>query len=122
MIRPMRPTIVIVDDHETFRRSARGLLELDGYRVIGEAGDGAGAIEMVTSLRPDVVLLDIALPDTSGLDVAEWLAGGDARIVLVSSRDPIDLGTRVGTCGAVGFIPKDRLSGEALAAVLAGAA
>lgn len=117
----MLPTVVIVDDHEPFRRSARRLLELDGYRVIGEAGDGAGAIEIVARLAPDVVLLDIALPDTSGLDVAERLAGWDARVVLVSSRDPVDLGARLGRCGAAGFIPKDELSGEALAAVLAGA-
>jgi DNA-binding NarL/FixJ family response regulator len=114
----MLPTVVIVDDHEPFRRSARGLLELDGYRVVGEAGDGASAIEIVTRLRPDVVLLDIALPDTSGLDVAESLAGVDTRIVLVSSRDPSDIGPRVGRCGAAGFIPKDELSGEALAALL----
>ena len=117
----MQPTIVIVDDHAPFRRSARRLLELDGYHVIGEAGDGAGAVDIVRRVRPDVVLLDIALPDTSGLDIAERLAGGAARVVLVSSRDPVDLGTRVGTCGAAGFIPKDGLSGEALAAVLAGA-
>jgi DNA-binding NarL/FixJ family response regulator len=122
MIRSMHPTIVIVDDHEPFRRSARGLLELDGYRVIGEAGDGAGGIEVVERLRPGVVLLDIALPDTGGLDLAERLSGTDTRVVLVSSRDPVDLGARVGTCGAVGFIPKDELSGERLAAVLAGAA
>lgn len=118
----MRPTIVIVDDHEPFRRSARGLLELDGYRVIGEAGNGADGMEVVERLRPDVVLLDIALPDTSGLDVTEYLSGGAVRIVLVSSRDPIDLGARVGRCGAAGFIPKDELSGERLAAVLSGSA
>lgn len=108
------------------RRSARGLLELDGFLVIGEAGDGAGGIEAVERLRPDVVLLDIALPDTSGLDVAASLSDTDTdtstRIVLVSSRDPIDLGARVGHCGAAGFIPKDELSGERLAALLSGTA
>jgi len=118
----MHTTVVIVDDHEPFRRSARGLLELDGFRVIGEAGDGAEGIEVVERLRPSVVLLDIALPDTSGLDVAERLSGRATRIVLVSSRDPIDLGARVGRCGAVGFIPKDELSGERLTAVLSGSA
>jgi DNA-binding NarL/FixJ family response regulator len=122
MIEAMYPTVVIVDDHEPFRRSARGLLELGGYRVIGEAGDGAGGIEAVERLLPHIVLLDIALPDTSGLDVAERLAGGATRIVLVSSREPIDLGARVGRCGAAGFIPKDELSGERLTAVLAGTA
>ena len=110
------------------RRSARVLLELDGFLVIGEAGDGAGGIEAVERLRPDVVLLDIALPDTSGLDVAASLSDTDTdtdtstRIVLVSSRDPIDLGARVGHCGAAGFIPKDELSGERLAALLSGTA
>ena len=122
MIEAMHPTVVIVDDHEPFRRSARGLLELDGFRVIGEAGDGAGGIETVERLQPNVVLLDIALPDASGLDVAERLSGGATRIVLVSSRDPIDLGARVGRCGAAGFIPKDELSGERLTAVLVGTA
>ena len=114
----MQQTVVIVDDHEPFRRSARGLLELDGYRVVGEAGDGAEAVEVVTRLRPDVVLLDISLPDTSGLDIAEKLAGTDTRVVLVSSRDRADIGPRVVRCGAAGFIPKDELSGEVLAALL----
>lgn len=122
MIQAMPQTVVIVDDHEPFRRSARTLLELDDYHVIGEAGDGAGGIETVERLRPNVVLLDIALPDTSGLEVAESLSGTGTRIVLVSSRDPIDLGARLHRCGAAGFIPKDELSGERLAAVLAGGA
>lgn len=119
MIQAMPQTVVIVDDHEPFRRSARTLLELDDFHVIGEAGDGAGGIETVERLQPNVVLLDIALPDTSGLDVAESLSGTGTRIVLVSSRDPIDLGARLHRCGAAGFIPKDELSGERLAAVLA---
>jgi DNA-binding NarL/FixJ family response regulator len=118
----MLPTIVIVDDHEPYRRSARTLLELDGYRIVGEAEDGAAALEVVERTRPDVVLLDIELTDMSGLEVAERLAGGEARIVLVSSRDQQDLGRRARRCGAVGFIPKDELSGERLAAVLSVAA
>jgi DNA-binding NarL/FixJ family response regulator len=115
----MPTTIVIVDDHEPFRRSARALLELDGYRVVGEAGDGAGGIEAVARLRPDVVLLDVALPDRSGLEVAAELSAGRARVVLVSSRDPADLGQRVQRCGAAGFIPKDELSGDTLSELLA---
>jgi DNA-binding NarL/FixJ family response regulator len=116
----MAPTVVIVDDSEPFRRAARDLLELDGYRVIGEAGDGAGGIEAVGRLHPDVVLLDIGLPDTSGLDVAERLASGPSRVVLVSSRDPSDIGRRLTRCGAVGFLPKDELSGVSLGRLLAG--
>ena len=86
----MSSTVVIVDDTEPFRRSARGLLELDGYVVIGEAADGASALDVVARLRPDVVLLDIALPDMSGLDIAERLAAdavtGRARLEQGSLR------------------------------------
>jgi len=121
IISAMSSTVVIVDDNEPFRRSARGLLELDGYEVIGEAADGASGLELVTRLRPDVVLLDIALPDTSGLEIAERLAPASSQVVLVSSRDPADFGGRIRRSGAAGFIPKDELSGTALADVLAGA-
>jgi DNA-binding NarL/FixJ family response regulator len=114
----MRRTIVIVDDHGPFRRSARRLLELDGFEVVGEAFDCSTGERLVRSTEPDVVLLDVALPDGSGLDVAERLSGGPATIVLVSSRDPDDLGSRLGTCGAAGFIPKDELTGERLTELL----
>jgi DNA-binding NarL/FixJ family response regulator len=114
-------TIVIVDDSQPFRRSARSLLEVEGYDVVGEAADGAGALEVVSRLQPDVVLLDIGLPDGSGIDIAARLAGGPSRIVIVSSRDPADFGRRLARSGAAGFISKDELSGEALASVLAGA-
>jgi DNA-binding NarL/FixJ family response regulator len=117
----MATSVVIVDDNAPFRRSARGLLELDGYCVVGEAGDGAGALEAVQRLQPDVVLLDVGLPDVSGLEVAERLAPAPPTVVIVSSRDPADFGRRLARSGAAGFISKDELSGEALAAVLAGA-
>jgi DNA-binding NarL/FixJ family response regulator len=111
----MPRTVVIVDDHAPFRASARRLLEVEGYEVVGEAGDAASALEVVERLRPDVVLLDVVLPDGTGFDVAESLAGGDAKIVLVSSHDRSDLGSRLRRSSAVGFIPKDELSGETLA-------
>jgi DNA-binding NarL/FixJ family response regulator len=118
IISTMSSTVVIVDDSESFRRSARGLLELDGYDVIGEAGDGASGLDLVSRLHPDVVLLDIGLPDVSGLEIAERLAPVRSRVVLVSSRDPSDFGTRIRRSAAAGFIPKDELSGAALADVL----
>lgn len=105
---------IVVDDHAAFRASARRLLELTGYDVVAEAGDGASGLALVRELQPELVLLDVALPDMSGFDVAEALAGGTAAVVLVSSRDPADLGRRARESGAVGFIPKDRLSEETL--------
>jgi DNA-binding NarL/FixJ family response regulator len=117
----MAVTVLIVDDHPAFRESARELLCLEGFDVVGEAADGATGIALTHELDPEVVLLDVALPDLSGFDVAERLAGR-ATVVLVSSRERRDLGPRVRLCGALGFIPKDELSGEALAALLEEAA
>lgn len=105
-------TVLVVDDHAAFRAAARRLLELDGLRVVGEAADGATAIELVPALAPDIVLLDVGLPDVSGFDVADRLAGGKAAVVFISSRAPGDLGRRMRSSGALGFIPKDELTGE----------
>jgi DNA-binding NarL/FixJ family response regulator len=115
-------SVLIVDDHPSFRASARTLLELEGFEVVGEAADGASALDLAGSLRPELVLLDIALPDTNGFDVAERLAGGPSQVVLTSSREQRDLGRRLGRSGALGFVPKERLSGAALTELLRGAA
>ena len=65
------PTILIVDDHPSFRASARVVLESDGFSVVGEAADGASALEECCRLRPQVVLLDVQLPDIDGFDVCD---------------------------------------------------
>jgi CheY-like chemotaxis protein len=111
-------TVVIVDDHPSFRASARTLLELEGFEVVGEAADGAAALDVARRLEPELVLLDVALPDTNGFDLAEELAGGPWKVILTSSREQRDLGRRVRSSGALGFVPKDRLSGHALTALL----
>jgi DNA-binding NarL/FixJ family response regulator len=111
-------TVLIVDDHPAFRASARKLLELDGFDVIGEAVDGASALDLARELEPELVLLDVALPDTSGFDVAEQLASAPSKVILISSRERRDFGRRVIESGALGFIPKDRLSGAALNALI----
>jgi DNA-binding NarL/FixJ family response regulator len=118
-IRPMRPTVLIVDDHAAFRASARALLQAEGFDVIGEAANGAAAVEAVAALRPEIVLLDIQLPDLDGLAVAEQLAAAPdpPAVVLISSRDAAAYGPRLQATPARGFIPKSGLSGEALAAM-----
>jgi DNA-binding NarL/FixJ family response regulator len=117
---PVGPTVLIVDDHAAFRASARALLQAEGFDVIGEAADGAEALRAVRVLQPEIVLLDIHLPDLDGLAVAEQLAAApDApAVVLTSSRDAAAYGPRVLTVPARGFIPKSALSGEALAALV----
>jgi DNA-binding NarL/FixJ family response regulator len=114
------PTVLIVDDHAAFRASARTLLEAEGFDVVGEAADGAEALHAVAVLRPEIVLLDIHLPDIDGLTVAEQLAviPHAPAVVLTSSRDAVAYGSRVQTVPARGFIPKSALSGDALAALV----
>ena len=116
----MRPTVLIVDDHPAFRSLARALLESEGFAVVGEAEDGLAAIAAVDALRPQIVLLDIQLPDIDGFEVAERLAAtADApAIVLVSTRTAAAYGARLETTPARGFISKTSLSGAALAALV----
>lgn len=115
-------TVLIVDDHPGFRGWARAVLQAEGFGVVGEAADGAAAIEAVRALRPDVVLLDVQLPDMNGFEVAQRLRGdgADKTVVLISSRDAADYGSRIAASPAVGFLAKADLSGAALAALLDG--
>jgi two-component system nitrate/nitrite response regulator NarL len=110
-------TVLIVDDHAPFRRMARRLLEAGGFSVVGEAGDGASALAAAAALGPDVVLLDVLLPDMDGFAVARCLAErpGGAVVVLTSSRSALELGQRLEQAPAAGFIAKDALSAAALA-------
>jgi len=112
--------VLIVDDNPRFRSRARRWLEADGYDVVAEAADGASALEAAARHRPNVVLLDIQLPDMNGLTVAQRLtSGSDApAVVLTSTHDVGDFGDGVVRSGARGFLPKAELSSEALRAVL----
>lgn len=116
----MNAKVLIVDDHADFRSTARLLLESEGLEVVGEAPDGKSALLAAALLKPDVILLDVNLPDLDGFAVAERIcaSGAAATVVLTSSRSPADFGPLVGRCGAQGFIAKDDLSGAALIAML----
>ena len=117
----MPKTVLIVDDHPSFRGSARAILEADGYEIVGEAETARAALTAVRALHPDVVLLDVQLPDRSGFDVCAELVddGAAPDVVLVSSRDECDYGRKIAECGASGFVPKAELSGDVIAKLLA---
>jgi DNA-binding NarL/FixJ family response regulator len=115
----MATSLLLVDDHEDFRRAARRMLEAAGFEVVGEAVDGREALELAAALRPDVVLLDVQLPHLDGIEVADRLQGQDRpSVVLISSRDAVVYGGRLERSPARGFLTKAELSGASLTALL----
>jgi|SRR6185437_10153886 len=115
-------SVLIVDDHPEFRAQARALLVAAGYHVVGEAADGESGVRVARDSRPDVLLLDVQLPDINGFEVARRLRDEPEPplIVLISSRDAADYGSRVRRSGALGFISKAELSARSLEFVLRG--
>lgn len=110
------PTVLIVDDHAAFRALARAVLEADGYDVIGEAPDGCAGLHAARELKPDIVLLDVRLPDMDGFAVAGELTSdgsGPAVVVTSSSEDPL-YPDQAQSSGALGFIAKHDVCGAAL--------
>lgn len=107
--------VLLVDDDERFRNLARRALAGEGLEVVGEAGDGQQALLLAAGVKPDLVLLDIGLPDLDGAQVARRLpAPPDGPIViLISSRD-LDYGTRMARGVARGFLPKSALTRSAV--------
>src|SRR5438132_7500167 len=118
----MTQTILIVDDHPSFRAAARFLLETEGFHVVGVATDGESAVNEALRLGPDVVLLDVSLPDMDGFEVAARLraAGASSAIVFTSSRDGVDFGPLIAESGARGFIAKAELTGDAVRELVGG--
>jgi DNA-binding NarL/FixJ family response regulator len=117
---PAATRVLVVDDHPDFRASASALLRAEGFVVVGEAATGAEAADLVARIQPDLVLLDVRLPDVDGFAVAQALARlpHPPAVVLVSSRDAVTYGPRLRAAPARGFLPKSQLSGTALRALL----
>ena len=113
--------LLIIDDNTDFRKAARQLLERHGFVVVAEAGTGEAGIEQAKGYRPDLVLLDVQLPDVDGFEVAERLSALDVpvEVILTSSLDLSDFGALVAQSSALGFVPKNELSASAIEALLA---
>ena len=116
-----RRRLLIVDDHEDFRMSARTLLELEGFDVVGAVEDGAAALSAAQRLRPDLVLLDIQLSGADGFEIARVHRArlDDVCIVLISSRDRSEYTAQLRDAPVAGFVGKSELSGAALRALVA---
>ncbi len=114
--------VVIADDHSVVRQGIRGVLEqVDGLRVVGEAGDGAEALEMVNDLAPDVVVLDVNMPEKSGLEVTMQLRedAHPARVLILSMHDDPEYVLQAVRSGADGYVLKDVSPAELRDAVAA---
>ena len=121
----MRLTCLIVDDSPVFLDGAVDLLGREGVDVVGVAAGGEDAIRLVQELHPDVTLVDVDLGDEDGFEVVEQLAaleGASAKVILISTHAEDDLGPLIRTSPALGFVPKARLSAEAIRELLEPAA
>jgi CheY-like chemotaxis protein len=112
--------VLVVDDQVAYRRLLVRLLDTNGFDVVGEAGTGEDAVRQIEATVPDVVLLDVLLPDFDGFEVARRVAAGAARpiIVFISSRQREDFGAFVDLGLVRGFISKDQLTVERLNGLL----
>jgi DNA-binding NarL/FixJ family response regulator len=116
---------VIVDDNAFFLEGASDLLRREGLDVVGVASNSSEAVRLVTELRPDVTLVDVDLGDEDGLELARHLSdtpAGHSKVILISTHPESDMSHLIGASPAVGFIPKTRLSGQAILDVLERAA
>lgn len=112
-------TVLVVDDHAAVREGLRRSLEAHGVCVVGEAGNGADALAAVAQLAPDVVLLDVSLPDLDGVEVARRLGAQSpaTRVVMLTMYTDRATVSAARAAGAAGYLPKDCTTSEIVGAL-----
>ena len=115
----MTLSVVLVDDHTMLRQSLRRALEGEGFTVAGEAADGAEGVRIALATRPDVVLMDVSMPGTDGIDATRQIVGADnrMRVVMLTMHIDRDVIDRAIKAGAVGYLTKDSSVTEVVEAV-----
>ena len=111
------PTVLVVDDQAPFRTAAKAVLRrLDGFELAGEASSGSEAIELVDRLHPELVLMDINMPQMNGIEATRQIlaAHPDTVVILCSTYDVRDLPADAGVSGAVGYVHKERFGADLL--------
>jgi DNA-binding NarL/FixJ family response regulator len=120
MTKPIR--VLVVDDHMIVRSGIRHVLESEpGFEVVGEAANATEALSLTAELRPDVVVLDISMPDVSGLELAARLrnTGGGARVLILSMHNNAEYVLESVRAGAHGYLLKDTAATELRTAIRA---
>jgi DNA-binding NarL/FixJ family response regulator len=112
-------TVVLVDDHTMLRQGLRRALEGEGIKVVGEAADGDEGVKVCLATKPDVVLMDVSMPGTDGIDATKKLVGADnrMRVVMLTMHIDRDVIDRAIKAGAVGYLTKDASISEVLEAI-----
>ena len=115
----MATTVVLVDDHTMLRQGLRRALEAEGVKVIGEASDGDEGVKVALAAKPDVVLMDVSMPGTDGIDATKRLVGADnrMRVIMLTMHADRDIIDRAIKAGAVGYLTKDASIGEVIEAI-----